>query len=84
MGISTDKLAAQEAFVKKEMLTFPLLADTGKTTAKAYGSMGLAFASRHTYVIDKAGTLRKVYTKVELKKHPDEVLDFVKENLTKK
>jgi len=84
LGISTDKLDAQEKFVKKEMLTFPLLADPEKTTTKAYGSLGVAgFASRHTFVIDKAGTLRKVYTTVGVAKHPDEVLDFIKENLTK-
>ena len=84
LGISTDKLDAQEKFVKKEKLTFPLLADPEKTTTKAYGALGVAgFASRYTFVIDKTGTLRKVYTKVSAAKHPDEVLDYVKENLTK-
>ena len=84
VGISTDKLDAQEKFVKKEMLTFPLLADPEKTTTKAYGALGLAgFASRYTFVIDKTGTLRKVYTKVGAATHPDEVLDYVKENLAK-
>src|SRR5689334_13497423 len=34
LGISTDKLDAQEKFVKKEMLTYPLLADPGKETTK--------------------------------------------------
>ena len=66
------------------MLTFPLLADPEKTTTKAYGVLGLAgFASRTTFVIDKKGTLRKVYDKMNLAKHPDEVLDYIKENLTK-
>ena len=84
IGISTDKLDAQEKFVKKETLTFPLLADPEKTTTKAYGALGLAgYASRYTFVIDKTGTLRKVYTKVGAAKHPDEVLDYVKENLAK-
>jgi peroxiredoxin Q/BCP len=84
VGISTDKLDAQEKFVKKEKLTFPLLADPEKTTTKAYGALGTAgYASRYTFVIDKEGNLRKVYTKVGVAKHPDEVLDFVKENLTK-
>jgi thioredoxin-dependent peroxiredoxin len=84
VGISTDKLDAQEKFVKKEKLSFPLLSDADKTTAKAYGSLGpRGLASRYTFVIDKTGTLRKVYTKVGVAKHPDEVLDFVKENLTK-
>ena len=84
LGISTDKLDAQEKFVKKEMLTFPLLADPEKKTTRAYGALGTGgYASRYTFVIDKTGTLRKVYTKVGPAKHPDEVLEYIKENLTK-
>jgi thioredoxin-dependent peroxiredoxin len=84
LGISTDTLDAQDQFTKKEKLSFPLLADPEKKVTKAYGALGKAgYASRYTFVIDKNGVLRKVYTKVTPAKHPDEVLDFVKENLTK-
>lgn len=84
LGISTDKLDAQDQFTKKEKLSFPLLADPEKKVTKAYGALGpKGFASRYTFVIDKKGVLRKVYTKVSPKDHPDEVLDFVKESLSK-
>jgi peroxiredoxin Q/BCP len=47
--------------------------------SKAYGtSAGKGVPARHTFVIDKEGVLRKVYTKVTPAKHPQEVLDFVK------
>jgi peroxiredoxin len=35
-------------------------------------------------VIDKKGVLRKVYTKVSPANHPDEVLEYVKDELNKK
>jgi peroxiredoxin len=40
-------------------------------------------AQRYTFVIDKHGVVRKVYTTVKPQNHPDEVLTFVKENLAK-
>jgi peroxiredoxin Q/BCP len=84
IGISTDKVEDQQKFTDKEKLNFPLLADDGKETTKAYGALGAnGMASRYTFVIDKQGTIRKVYTKVSPNSHPDEVVKFVKENLAK-
>jgi peroxiredoxin Q/BCP len=84
IGISTDKVEDQQKFTDKEKLNFPLLADDGKETTKAFGSLGAnGMASRYTFVIDKQGTIRKVYTKVSPNSHPDEVVKFVKENLAK-
>jgi peroxiredoxin Q/BCP len=84
IGISTDTLALQEKFTKEHNLNFPLFADTDKKVAKAYGVLSdRGFASRYTYVIDKKGTVRKIYTKVSPANHPDEVLEFIKDNLAK-
>jgi peroxiredoxin Q/BCP len=84
IGISTDNLADQQKFTDKEKLNFPLLADAGKEVTKAYGALGPSgYASRYTFVIDKQGTIRKVYTKVSPNSHPEEVVKFVKENLSK-
>jgi peroxiredoxin Q/BCP len=85
VGISNDTLEKQEEFTKKEKLNFPLLADTGKKVTNAYGAMSLrGVPSRFTFVIDKKGVLRKVYTSVAPGKHPDEVLAYVKEKLAEK
>lgn len=52
--------------------------------AKAYGVLSeRGFANRHTFVIDKEGKLRKVFTQVAPKKHAEEVLDYVKKELAK-
>jgi peroxiredoxin len=39
VGISTDTLADQKDFTEKEKLNFPLLADSDKKVAKAYGAL---------------------------------------------
>jgi peroxiredoxin Q/BCP len=84
IGISTDKLEDQTKFTEKEKLNFPLLADPEKKTTNAFGALGSnGYASRFTYVIDKTGTIRKVYTTVDYNKHPQEVLAYIKENLAK-
>ncbi len=33
---------------------------------------------RTTFVIDKKGTIKKIFPKVEVPQHPEAVLDFVK------
>ncbi len=84
IGISTDKLDDQQKFTDKEHLNFPLIADNTKEATKAYGALSpRGFANRYTFVIDKQGVIRKVYTKVTPKDHPAEVLAFVKEHLAK-
>jgi len=82
IGISVDTLEAQEAFAKKESLKFPLYADATKKTTEAFGVLSArGFASRTTFVIDKQGVVKKVYTTVKPAEHAEEVLKYVKENL---
>ncbi len=82
IGISVDDVAAQTKFVQQNQLNFPLLCDTEKTVTKAFGVLGAnGLAQRKTFVIDKQGVIRKIYDKVDVKKHPDEVLAWIKENL---
>ncbi|HEX4588624.1 MAG TPA: peroxiredoxin [Gemmataceae bacterium] len=84
IGISTDTLDDQKKFTDKESLNFPLIADSDKSATKAYGALNARnMASRYTFVIDKQGVIRKEYLQVNPKNHPQEVLNYVKENLTK-
>ncbi len=86
VGISIDKLSAQEEFVKKEKLNFPLLADDEMKVSKMLGVMADngKVTKRITFVIDKEGKIAKIYDKVNPKEHPTEVLKFIRENLSKK
>lgn len=62
------------------------MADAEKKTAKDYGVLSLrGFANRATFVIDKKGVIRKVYSsQVDPKKNAEEVLDWINDNLKHK
>jgi thioredoxin-dependent peroxiredoxin len=82
LGVSTDSLQSHERFRAKHRLPFPLLSDEDATVATRYGvwkekSMhGRKFMGieRTTFVIDKDGRVRKVFPKVSVEGHADEVL----------
>jgi len=79
----------QQKFTEKEKLTFPLMADPDTKAAKAFDVLNpKGYANRVTFVIDKKGVVRKIFDfekdKLNLEKHPDEVLTFVKEKLADK
>jgi peroxiredoxin Q/BCP len=86
LGVSTDDIPSHEKFVAAHGLNFPLLSDAEAKVSTEYGvykerSMyGRKFMGieRTTFVIDKEGTVRKVYPKVKVEKHADEVLEFVR------
>ena len=82
LGVSPDSVKSHASFTQKQNLNFPLLADTERQLAQAYGvwvekSMyGKRFmgVQRATFVIDPEGTVAHVIPKVSPKKHDDEVL----------
>jgi len=76
VGISADTIDSHQQFCTKESLTFKLLADPGKETISAYGSLAPNgnVAARNTFLIDPQGMIRKVYTKVNPNPHSAEVL----------
>lgn len=82
LGVSTDDVASHEKFRDKYQLNFPLLADPDHKVAEKYGawreknmygkkSMGI---QRSTFLIDAAGTVRKVWKKVSVDGHDAAVL----------
>lgn len=82
LGVSPDSVASHVAFRDKFELNFPLLADDGHKVAERFGawreknlygkvSMGI---QRSTFLIDAEGVVRKVWKKVSVDGHDDEVL----------
>jgi peroxiredoxin Q/BCP len=82
IGVSPDKPETHVKFKDKQELNFPLLSDTDKKVAEKYGaygekklygkvSMGII---RSTFIIDEKGKIEKIWTKVKVKGHVDEVL----------
>ncbi len=59
IGISAQDVASKDAFVAKYGFNFPLLADTDKEVAAAYGTLGpIGFPRRSTFIIDADGVIR--------------------------
>jgi peroxiredoxin Q/BCP len=82
LGVSVDDANSHQKFKEKHQLNFPLLADTDKKLVQDYGVwkeknmygrtyMGI---DRTTFLIDENGTIRKIFPKVDVNAHYEEVL----------
>jgi len=82
LGISADGVKQQAKFREKYGLTMRLLADIDKKVASAYGVykeknmygkkvMGL---ERTTFIIGRDGLLKKIFPKVKVDGHTEEVI----------
>lgn len=59
IGISAQDVASKDAFSAKHGFEFPLLADTDKQVAAAYGTLGpIGFPRRSTFIVDADGVIR--------------------------
>lgn len=87
LGASPDDQASHQKFKAKYDLNFPLLVDTDHKVAEKYGawreknmygkkSMGI---QRSTYLIDAAGKVAKVWKRVKVDGHDQQVLDALAE-----
>ena len=78
LGVSFDDAKSHQAFKEKFHLNFPLLVDSDKKIAMAYGVAGEQYAARDTIVIDKEGEIKKVLRKVDPKTHSEQLLQLLK------
>lgn len=87
LGVSPDSVAAHDKFINKHKLGVTLLADEGRTALEAYGVwveksmygrkyMGV---ERTTFLIDGKGRIARVWPKVKVAGHAEQVLLAVKE-----
>jgi thioredoxin-dependent peroxiredoxin len=78
LGVSGQDEVSHKKFCTAEGLHFKLLADPHCELSTRYGSvvnLGVAkLSARHTFLIDPAGVIRKVYLDVDPSKHSAEVL----------
>jgi len=82
LGVSPDSGRSHQKFTATYELPFPLLADVDKAASTAYGVwkeksmygrkyMGV---ERSTFLIDEDGNLARIWPKVKVSGHADEVL----------
>jgi thioredoxin-dependent peroxiredoxin len=82
LGVSVDDVASHKAFSEQHSLPFPILADSEKSTATAYGTLttykDMVLSQRDTFIIDPEGRIAKHYVKVDPKGHSEIVLADIK------
>src|ERR1700751_5012862 len=78
LGVSVQDEKSHQEFCAKESLTFKLLADTKKEVSEKYDSVMnlgvMKLSSRHTFLVDPNGVVRRGWTSVDVKTHSDDVL----------
>jgi peroxiredoxin Q/BCP len=82
LGVSLDDEASHQAFASKYSLPFTLLSDTDHKVSEAYGVYGeqrwgdktYMGVARKTFLIDEEGKIKKVFDKVNVEQHADEVM----------
>ena len=86
LGVSPDSVESHRRFKEKKNLKVTLLSDEEKEILKAYGvwqkkkMFGKEYYGvvRTTYLIDPEGVVRKVWKRVKVKGHADDVLETLK------
>lgn len=86
-GVSMNDQKSHQKFRAKYSLPFPLLVDDKAELAKALGvyvrknMFGMKFwgIERSTFIIDREGVVRKIFRKVNVSGHEQEVLAALKE-----
>ncbi len=87
LGVSTDDEKSHQKFISKYELPFTLLADTDHSVADAYASygektfMGKNYMGvlRRTFLIDEQGKIKRIFDKVKVDEHADEILQAFRE-----
>lgn len=82
LGVSLDAEDSHQAFISKYNLPFTLLSDTDHSVSDAYGVYGeqswgdkkFMGVARKTFLIDEEGKIKKVFDKVNVEQHADEVM----------
>jgi peroxiredoxin Q/BCP len=82
LGVSADSVESHAKFKQKYHLNFPLLSDVDKTVCNAYGvwqeksMFGRKYWGivRTTFIIDAEGKIAKIFPKVKVDHHLEEVL----------
>jgi len=82
LGVSGDGINSHKKFKQKYSLNFPLLSDPDKEVSKAYGVYKLKnlYGIKHwgiersTFLIGEEGKISKIWRKVKVDGHKDEVV----------
>jgi thioredoxin-dependent peroxiredoxin len=78
--ISVDPPETNKAFAEQEHADFPMLSDPSKTTAKAYGVLGLmGMANRWTFYIGPDGKILAIDKQIKVATSGEDIVAKLKE-----
>ncbi len=85
LGVSVDTVDSHKRFVDENKFGFSLLADTEFEISKQYSGIMERFnaSNRVTFIIDKAGYIRAIDKKVNVRTHGEDVVKQIKEAIPK-
>ena len=83
LGVSIDDENSHQKFIEKYDLPFTLIADTDKKVVNKYDVYGeknmygrkYMGTKRTTFLIDEDGKIKKIFKRVKVAEHADEVLE---------
>jgi thioredoxin-dependent peroxiredoxin len=83
LGVSLDSEKKHQKFKTKYNLPMTLIADTDNKVSDLYGVygeksfMGKKYMgiTRKTFLIDEKGKIKKIFDKVDVERHADEILE---------
>jgi peroxiredoxin Q/BCP len=86
VGISPDDEKSHQKFRDKMGMPYPLVADTENDVSRKYGVYGLKSfmgreymgVNRSTFLVNKSGTIVRIYRKVKPAGHSQEVLEALR------
>ena len=87
-GISKDSIKKHQGFIEKQKLTIDLLSDENKKTCEDYSvwveknMYGRKYfgIERTTFLINKEKIITKIWNKVKVTNHVEEVIQYIEEN----
>ena len=80
VGVSGDKPEAQQKFIEKYGLTYPMVPDPSKQIVSAWGAravLGLV-AKRRTYLVGPDGRIAHIWPDVQIGGHADDVVATIR------
>lgn len=87
LGISRDSINSHKKFIEKNDLNYVLLSDEDEVVCNLYGTLkeknmfgkkcfGI---ERSTFIINEEGIIEKIYRKVKVAGHVEDVISYLKE-----
>lgn len=74
IGISADSEDSHQKFKAEYKLPFDLLSDPSHEITKSFGADGFLFPKRVSFLINSEGKIEKIYPKVNVSAHAQEIL----------